>query len=133
MFELEFTPSGPVKKCSKCGVVKAKDDFPYCSNSKDKVLSQCRACKVQHNTIYKRFRRIVNAEENRAERIAERAILAGRIQRKPCKVCGTTHKVEAHHDSYEYGRELDVIFLCHSCHRMRHKHLKMYKMNLSLL
>lgn len=47
-----------------------------------------------------------------------REIAAGRLCREPCEVCSApvTH---AHHD--DYGKPLDVRWLCAECHREWHK------------
>jgi hypothetical protein len=45
----------------------------------------------------------------------------GTLTSKPCEVCGT-RKVHAHHD--DYGKPLEVIWLCHSHHMARHAMLK---------
>lgn len=43
----------------------------------------------------------------------------GILIREGCKVCGTTETVEAHHE--DYGKPLDVIWLCRNHHREHHK------------
>ena len=49
---------------------------------------------------------------------ARRAVLYGRLQRKPCEDCGAA-KAEMHHE--DYSRPLDVTWLCKPCHRKRHQ------------
>jgi hypothetical protein len=44
-------------------------------------------------------------------------VRAGRIERKPCEICGDT-KVEGHH--HDYTKPLDVRWLCVKHHRECH-------------
>lgn len=46
------------------------------------------------------------------------AVRDGRLTKKPCEVCGTEEKVEAHHE--DYSKPLDVMWLCFKHHRERH-------------
>lgn len=56
----------------------------------------------------------------RAARVmAGNAIRDGRIKRAPCEVCGNA-KAQAHHD--DYGRPLDVRWLCTRHHAEWHRH-----------
>lgn len=41
-----------------------------------------------------------------------------------CENCGDSYKVQAHHESYEEAYWLDVVWLCDTCHKKRHKILK---------
>jgi hypothetical protein len=52
----------------------------------------------------------------RARRAVGMAILRGKMQRRPCEVCG--RKAHAHHD--DYSRPLDVRWLCPLHHRHHH-------------
>lgn len=47
------------------------------------------------------------------------AIAKGELVRGSCEVCGTTEKVEGHHD--DYARPLEVRWLCRPHHREWHK------------
>lgn len=49
---------------------------------------------------------------------ADNAIRDGRLIRQPCEVCGST--AQAHHD--DYGKPLDVRWLCTTHHAEWHKH-----------
>jgi hypothetical protein len=53
--------------------------------------------------------------------LVRRAINSGRLNRKPCEVCGET-KSHAHHD--DYSRPLDVRWLCPTHHREHHAKTK---------
>lgn len=62
------------------------------------------------------------SEEERAKRRKARSDLNhylrdNHIERKPCEICG--EKAEAHHD--DYGKPLEVRWLCFKHHREWHK------------
>ncbi len=56
-----------------------------------------------------------NPEKYRARTAVNNAVRDGRLVREPCKVCGTTERVQGHHS--DYHRPLDVEWLCFYCHR----------------
>lgn len=55
-----------------------------------------------------------NPEKKRAHNQVYRALRDGRLHREPCEVCGSTEKVQAHHD--DYSKPLDVRWLCSRHH-----------------
>jgi len=61
-----------------------------------------------------------NPEKKRAHNTVQRAVKDGRLQRKPCEVCGAT-RVQAHHD--DYSKPLQVRWLCARHHTREHKWL----------
>lgn len=60
-------------------------------------------------------------EKRRAQNAVNNAILAGKLTRKPCEICGSTNKIHGHHE--DYSRLLDVVWLCPVHHRARHREL----------
>jgi len=46
---------------------------------------------------------------------------SGALKPEPCRVCGSTEKVEAHHE--DYSKPLVVDWLCFVHHRARHKEI----------
>jgi len=40
-----------------------------------------------------------------------------------CENCGDDYRVQAHHESYEEDRWLDIVWLCDKCHKKRHKQI----------
>lgn len=135
------------KTCFKCGEVKSLDDFYRHSKMADGHLGKCKECakkdvkeryerdfekisayerdrfQTEHRkakTIeYQRTRRAKNPEKNRARAMVGYAIKAGHLARGPCESCGTTIKVQAHHD--DYLKPLQVRWFCFKCHR-EHAH-----------
>jgi hypothetical protein len=71
----------------------------------------------KHAEINSRWYR-ANKEKARAGAKLRYAISKGRAERRSCEVCGT--KAQAHHDSYEAGKELDVRWLCQDHHKAWH-------------
>ena len=68
-----------------------------------------------------------SAETNHRLRVRSevtRAKQAGLLVPKPCAVCGTTEKVQAHHHNGYDGDPLDVQWLCFVHHRKAHGQLK---------
>lgn len=53
-----------------------------------------------------------------AQQAVYQAIRRGELSRGLCEACGTTEDVCGHHD--DYGRPLDVRWLCRSCHVKHH-------------
>lgn len=57
----------------------------------------------------------------RARVTARHAIRSGALVRKPCEVCGAS-KTDAHHD--DYGKPLDVRWLCRQHHVAHHRKVR---------
>lgn len=71
----------------------------------------------QLNAAAQRWAEKQPLEVRRAHKAVATALRAGRLQRKPCEVCGAT-EVHAHHD--DYRKPLDVRWLCPVHHRAEH-------------
>ena len=54
----------------------------------------------------------------RAHNAVRHALKRGELTKQPCAMCGTTERIEAHHD--DYAKLLDVRWLCFPCHRAFH-------------
>lgn len=59
----------------------------------------------------------VRRAANQAVQVAKKT---GRLVRQACERCQSDDTI-AHHE--EYSRPLDVIWLCHKCHKARHREL----------
>jgi len=64
-------------------------------------------------------------ENNREKYIAHSrfgyAYRTGKIKKKPCEICGDPN-TEAHHP--DYGKPLEVVWLCDYHHKEEHKRIK---------
>lgn len=50
------------------------------------------------------------------------AVRNGRLKKSPCVVCGSTKRIHGHHE--DYSKPLDVIWLCQTHHKARHREIK---------
>ena len=65
---------------------------------------------------YRKQYKVDHPNKVRAQSILNQGVVAGRLKRQPCFVCGD--KAEAHHPSYELP--LDVTWLCRKHHKEVH-------------
>jgi hypothetical protein len=133
------------KRCFKCGRVKRLDLFYRHRETSDGHLGKCKACtrrdvkrryydpesriklieyerrreqgpeRKKKKILYARNHRRKHPGKTRAREAVRRAIVAGRIQRGVCEICGNP-QVEAHHT--DYRRRLDVKWLCRRHHML---------------
>lgn len=129
------------KSCSKCSKEKPLEEFDREGKVPDGRRAECMACRsVRHAKYrkgpdyhrewrkknaekvlsYRRAMRKRNPEHFRARGIVQNAINRGRLVRPDsCGLCMNGCKPEAHHK--DYGKPLEVDWLCRSCHLMQHK------------
>jgi len=132
----------PSKTCFKCNETKMLTEFYPHPRMADGHLNKCKTCtkKDVHNDYertngraeyerkrakqperkaaalkYQQARRVRFPEKYKAVNAVSNALRDGRLKRKPCEICGTTVRVQAHHD--DYSRPLDVRWLCFTHHR----------------
>ena len=127
-----------MKKCSKCGLEKGAGQFytrPATSKCKECYTADVRANYAKNRAKYARYerqrfqtperkkmlrgyqknRRLLHPDKAKAWQAVSYAVRNGHLKRQPCEVCGTTEKVQAHHD--DYSKPLDVRWLCFKHHR----------------
>ena len=63
----------------------------------------------------------VHPERLRAATLVKKALRTGELTRLPCEQCGAPN-AQAHHQ--DYSKPLDVVWLCPSCHQLRHYEIK---------
>lgn len=117
---------GHVNKCKECN---KNDVLAYRNKNLEKVRAYDRARSKEPERI-KTAMEVSKAwrEEDKRRSMCHsavaRAIRNGSLIRSPCTKCGEEKSV-AHHEDYD--KPLDVIWFCQSCHKDRHKQLKLSK------
>ena len=133
------------KACRRCNLEKPILDFYKHSQMADGHLNICIPCvkkrvkkhrrendsvrdydrwryqnqphRKQNATKTAKFWRKENPEKYKAHNALNNAVRDGKIQKKPCEVCGD-EKSHAHHD--DYSKPLDVKWLCALHHHRLH-------------
>ena len=105
------------KECVKARVTKHRYNNLEKIHEYDRVRSNSKKRKALRRLITKRRRKETGYQK--AHRNLERNVKKGTVK-KPmqCQCCGKKARLEAHH--MDYDRELEVIWLCVSCHRQYH-------------
>lgn len=70
------------------------------------------------NRLYKK----VNKVKVNARNLVKLRVDSGKMERKPCVVCGEI-KSQAHHE--DYSKPLDVVWLCSRCHGKIHRRFEL--------
>lgn len=131
------------KRCFKCLETKPIAEFYRHLKMADGHLGKCKVCTrrdvTEHRRVsdnpreYDRVRAKTAKRKEHAKRIMKawtlkhpgrtathkkvrRAVLAGKIVKTPCQVCGSEFYVHGHHE--DYSKPLDVIWLCARCHAL---------------
>lgn len=61
-------------------------------------------------------------EKIAAHRVVEGKLRRGKLTRKPCEVCGSEDRLNAHHD--DYSKPLDIRWLCRLHHVQLHREME---------
>ena len=121
------------KWCPTCEQVKAVAEFGVNRRKRDGLSPRCRRCAAEGMRKWRaanphRVRAATRAhdaahpEQRGARAAVARAILAGVLKRPAsCTLCGAEGKTDAHHESYDRDRWLDVVFVCRRCHLAVHR------------
>jgi len=136
------------KKCFKCQIIKPLTEFYKHSEMADGHLNKCKECtkndankhrfknlekiraydrerakipeRIKATTEITRAWRAEDKKRSIAHNAVSRAIRNGSLFRLPCIRCGEKKSV-AHHEDYD--KPLEVMWLCQSCHKQRHKEI----------
>lgn len=117
------------KQARLAGTVEAPVICSGCDLMFERTLSQrarniwiCGKCRnITTRRQSQRQERAANPLKFRARDSVKRAVKSGRLIRLPCQTCG---EVESHAHHEDYLKPLDVEWLCHSCHELRHHPLQ---------
>jgi ribosomal protein S27AE len=124
-------PSRDVRTCGRCGGAKSPvrrkrgEGVGYrlvCEACNADRLRERRATDLGYSARKNAEWQARHPEKRRAHKAVERELAAGRLVRQPCERCGSTVRIEAHHDNY--FRALDVMWLCRTHHIERHNELR---------
>ena len=94
----------------------------YAERNRKKISDRCKRYR-EDPEVKKRYKEIAIKKRKEkpwmfeAKNKVTNALKSGKLEKAPCAVCGS-EKVEAHHE--DYGRPIDVIWLCKSHHKIRH-------------
>ena len=138
-----------MKSCIKCGTDKPFAEFYLHEGMTDGHEGACKECRriysrknrqvSEYYKTYKKNRKVPRLEiegiirntklrrkeikgYRYAHKIIRLRIKAGKLQRQPCEMCGSTIRIHAHHD--DYSKPLDVMWLCGVHHQARHAFLR---------
>ena len=108
------------QRCYSCKTIKPVSDFHRKKSMPSGFTDQCKICKNLQNlgrprkgkSVSPLFRR----QKHASKRVA-RALKHGRLNKKPCQICGDPLS-QAHHQ--DYSRPLSVVWLCKSHHAQVH-------------
>ena len=64
---------------------------------------------------------MLNEVKIKAQDKLHKAVASGKIQRKPCSICGDL-RAQGHHE--DYTKPLEVVWYCQKHHSLRHKELR---------
>lgn len=113
---------GKCKLCSKKDVREryySRDGFLKISEY-EKFRNKTKHRKYK-KSLYEKKRRLIYPNKYKAWKYINNAVRDGRIEKQPCKICGS-EKSQAHHA--DYRKPKDVKWLCFYHHRLEHGQLK---------
>jgi hypothetical protein len=94
------------------------------SQTKTAIQSRkSRKADPDRDRAYKKKWNEKNREKYLAQKVVENAVLADKLSAKPCEVCGSENLIHAHHD--DYSKPMEVMWLCPTHHKQRHRELKL--------
>lgn len=110
---------GHLSRCKDC--VKARVRAHYAATRPERSAYEKKRSQTVRRSEHRALARVLHRQRHpdryRARMAVGNAIRDGRLFRGPCVHCGTTVKVQAHHE--DYSKPLDVVWTCFPCHRER--------------
>lgn len=122
---------GHLNKCKSCTRRDTADRVSRKQEDPEWVLKEAERCRIkqskrmlkglhtptQSNAERSKKHESKYPEKAKARNAVGNALRDGKLQRKPCEICGE-HRAQAHHD--DYSKPLDVVWLCSKHHAERH-------------
>lgn len=118
---------GHLGKCKECNKKDVKDNYLKNIQNPEYVIKERKRTRDKFHRLYKgktnndpdRNKRyfIKYPEKKIAKQKTQNAIVAGKLIKQPCEICGNTES-QAHHD--DYSKPLDVRWLCIKHHNEWH-------------
>lgn len=109
------------KRCKECVRKQQRESYPL---RQEKVLKQSKARYQKNPEPYKRHAKeysLRNPEKMSARLSVSNAVMAGKLEKFPCGVCGEK-KTDGHH--FDYSEPLVVVWLCRRHHAWVHKKVR---------
>jgi len=118
------------KKCSKCGEKKPPSEFYKDRRERDGLGFSCKLCTRLAKQAWRKTnpKRAAATERQRRTRDYKKVYCRERtreairngvlVRPSACEGCKSGGKIEAHHE--DYGKPLDVRWLCAKCHPEAH-------------
>lgn len=98
---------GYLNKCKECAKV---DAHKHRQDNLEKIRDYDRARNKARPNVSKRVYRDKYPNKYKAHGIVNNSMRSGKLFKEPCAVCGTTERIQAHHD--DYLKPLNVTWLC---------------------
>ncbi|QGY29798.1 hypothetical protein CUN67_13020 [Pantoea cypripedii] len=108
--------------CNRCEVERATDWARKNREKKRASNNRYQAKNSANRSETTAKWRANHPQKKAAHQAVQTAVRNGKLTKKPCQECGSTHRIHAHHD--DYSQPLDVIWLCHQHHMARHAMLR---------
>lgn len=111
---------GECFKCRRAAYMREWYRRPGNAEAQRQSQKESRLRRIEEVRAYDRARgfRVYDEEKVAARRAVKVAVLAGLLVRQPCEVCGDP-QTDGHHE--DYGRPLDVRWLCRPHHLALHR------------
>ena len=85
---------------------------------REKILAYDRARGNRHPKEYLGNYRTKYPNKYKAHNLVNNYLRLGKIERKPCCVCGKTETLHAHHN--DYLKPLEIVWMCSAHHKQWH-------------
>ena len=107
-------------RAAKADYYRAYDRKRYRDDPERKARCQemGRTTPMSERVRKQRERRRAEPHKNAARVAVYKAIKNGQLVRGDCYFCGSSERIQAHHEDYDHP--LDVVWLCSSCHGKLH-------------